>query len=121
MPIWEKLKAELDDAARATQDALQKAGKVAHDALDEGKLRMDAFRARQRADRDAQAFGYAHFRARKAGNQLDTESAGRLYDAIAASDAEAARLEAALSVVKNSRSSTTDATVETTTEPPSAA
>ena len=101
MPIWDKLKQELDDAARVTQDALEKAGKAAQDALDEGKLRVDAFRARQTADRDAQAYGYAMFRARRAGTELDTATADRLFNALAEHDAEAARLEAALSVLRN--------------------
>jgi hypothetical protein len=101
MAIWDKLRQELDDAARVTQDALQKAGKAAQDAIDEGKLRLDAFKARQEADRAAQAYGYAMFRARKAGSPLDADTDTRLYNALAEHESEAARLEAAASVVRN--------------------
>jgi hypothetical protein len=117
MEIWDKVRRELDDAARVTQDALQKAGKVAQEAVDEGRLRLDAFRARQTADRDAQAFGYAVFRARKAGTELDVPTMNRLYNALASHDAEAAQLEAELSALKNRRD--TPATV--VEEPPPAA
>jgi hypothetical protein len=116
MAIWEKVRRELDDAARVTEDALKKAGKVAQEAVDEGRLRIDAFRARQSADRDAQAFGYAVFRARKAGTDLAVKTMNRLYDALMSHDAEAARLEAELAAMKNRRD--TPVTVE---EPPPAA
>ena len=56
MAIWDKLRTELD-----------RAGKVAQDALDEGKTRLEAFRARQQADKAAQALGYAVFRAHRPG------------------------------------------------------
>ncbi len=101
MAIWDKLREELDDAARVTQDALQKAGKAAQEAIDEGKLRLDAFRARQEADRAAQAYGYALYRARKAAAPLDADTDNRLYNALAEHESEAARLEAAASVVRN--------------------
>ena len=52
MPIWDKLKTELD-----------RAGKAAQTALDEGKMRLEAFRVRQLADKAAQALGYAVYRA----------------------------------------------------------
>ena len=60
MALWNKLKTELDRAGRAAQDA-----------LDEGKLRLEAFRARQLADKAAQALGYAVFRAKQAGQEPD--------------------------------------------------
>jgi hypothetical protein len=101
MAIWDKLREELDDAARATQEALQKAGKAAQEAIDEGKLRLDAYHARQEADRAAQTYGYAVYRARKAGAELDAPTADKLYNTLAEKEAEAARLEGAASVVRN--------------------
>ena len=62
MPIIDRLKTELDRAGRAAQNA-----------IDEGRLRLELFRARQTADRSAQRLGYAVFRARRAGNELTTE------------------------------------------------
>jgi hypothetical protein len=83
MAIWDKLKHELD-----------RAGKAAQDALDEGKLRLEAFRVRQLADKAAQALGYAVFRAKQAGGDLDADTYARLSATLAAHEAEAARLEA---------------------------
>ena len=60
--LWDKLKTELD-----------KAGKVAQEALDEGKLRIELFRVKQAADKSAQAFGYAVYRARKEGREPDQQ------------------------------------------------
>ena len=48
MPIWDRLKSELDRAGRAAQGA-----------LDEGRIQLEAFRAKQRMDKAAQAIGYA--------------------------------------------------------------
>ena len=56
MALLDKLRQELDRAGRSAQRA-----------LDEGRLRLDLFRARQSVDRFAQRFGYAVFRAKKAG------------------------------------------------------
>ena len=53
MAIWDKLRTELD-----------RAGKVAQGAIDEGKLRLEVFRARQLVDRAAQSLGYAVYRSR---------------------------------------------------------
>ena len=82
MPIWDKVRQELDRAGRAAQGA-----------LDEGKVRLEAFRARQLADRAAQALGYAVFRARQAGKELDADSYARLSGAVAAREADVTRLE----------------------------
>ena len=46
MALWNRVKEELD-----------RAGKAAQGALDEGKIRLEAFRARQLADKAAQALG----------------------------------------------------------------
>ena len=82
MAIWDKLKTELD-----------KAGKAAQDALDEGKTRLEAFRARQLADKAAQSLGYAVFRAKQAGTEVDWETLQRLVNALAEKEAEVQRLE----------------------------
>jgi hypothetical protein len=82
MPLWDKLRTELDRAGRAAQQA-----------IDEGRDRLDAFRARQLADRAAQALGYAVYRARAAGGDLEPETFTRLSTTLAAHEAEAARLE----------------------------
>ena len=83
MSIINKLKTELD-----------RAGRAAADALDEGKLRLEAFRARQLADKSAEALGYAVYRAKKAGEDLDSTTLQRLFDALDARELEVAALEA---------------------------
>jgi hypothetical protein len=83
MPLWDKVKQELDRAGRAAQDA-----------IDDGKVRLDAFRARQLADKAAQALGYAVYRARQGGGELDTATYDRLSATLATHEAEASRLEA---------------------------
>ena len=89
MPIWEKLRTELD-----------RAGKVAQGALDEGKIRLDAFRARKRADKAAQVLGYAVYRARVSGVDLVPDAYARLAADIALHEAEAVRLEAQLAEIE---------------------
>ncbi|MGI8497209.1 MAG: hypothetical protein ACR2OG_06475 [Gemmatimonadaceae bacterium] len=88
MPLWSKLKEELD-----------RAGRVAQVAFDEGKVRLDALRARQLADRAAQALGYALYRSRQAGSDLDAETYAGLSSALAGHEAEAGRLEAQIAEV----------------------
>ena len=85
MPLWNRVKQELD-----------RAGKAAQGALDEGKVRLEAFRTRQLADKAAQALGYALYRARTAGGELDAESYERLRATLATHEAEALRHEALL-------------------------
>ena len=102
MAIWDKLKTELD-----------RAGKVAQDALDEGKTRLEAFRARQQADRAAQALGYAVFRARQTGTEVDWQTLQRLVNALAEREAEVQRLEKELQHDATKPPETTEAT-----EPP---
>jgi hypothetical protein len=82
MAIWDKLKTELD-----------RAGKAAQSALDEGKVRLEAFRTRQLADKAAQALGYAVYRAKQSGVELDPESYARLSATLATHETEASRLE----------------------------
>jgi hypothetical protein len=80
MPLWNKLKQELD-----------RAGQAAQGAIDEGRDRLDAFRARQLADKAAQALGYALYHARQKGTDLDADTYSRLSSTIAAHEAEEAR------------------------------
>ena len=92
MPIWDKVKQELD-----------RAGRVAQDALDEGRIRLEAFRSRQHADRAAQALGYALFRARAAGGDLDAAAYERLSATLATHEAEATKLETQLDEIQDRR------------------
>ncbi|MBV6520890.1 MAG: hypothetical protein MNPFHGCM_01009 [Gemmatimonadaceae bacterium] len=85
MPMWSKLKTELDRASRA-----------AANAIDEGKVRLEIFRARQLTDKAAQSLGYAVFRAKAAGNELDQVAMTRLVAAIEEREAEVRRLEDSL-------------------------
>lgn len=82
MPLWDKVRTELESAGRAAQGA-----------LDEGRMRLEAFRARQLCDRAAQALGYAVYRARTNGSEMDAETLARLTDALSAREIEARRLE----------------------------
>jgi hypothetical protein len=82
MALWDKVKSELD-----------RAGKVAQGAIDEGKVRLEAFRARQLADKAAQALGYAVYRARQGGQELDADTYARLSSTLATHEAEATRLD----------------------------
>jgi hypothetical protein len=92
MALWEKVRHELD-----------RAGKVAQGALDEGRIRLDAFRARQLADKAAQALGYALYRARQSGRDIDPEAYTRLSSTLAAREAEAAQHEAKLADLRRPR------------------
>ena len=85
MPLWDKLKTELD-----------RAGKAAQTALDEGRVRLEAFRSRQLADKAAQALGYAVYRARKEGAEVDQETYTRMSATIASHEADVARYEVQL-------------------------
>jgi hypothetical protein len=82
MAIWNALKRELD-----------RAGQVAQGALDEGKLRLEMHRAKQRAESAAASLGFAVYRARAEGRELETERYAALAANIASAEAEAARLE----------------------------
>jgi hypothetical protein len=83
MPLLDRLKQELD-----------RAGKAAQDAFDDGKTRLEAFRTRQLADKAAQSLGYAVYRAKKGGRDLDAATFARLTATLETHDSEAARLEA---------------------------
>lgn len=92
MPLWNRVKQELD-----------RAGKVAQDALDEGRIRLEAFRSRQLADKAAQALGYALYRARAGGGDLDADSYERLRATLARHETEANRLETTLEQMAKER------------------
>ena len=104
MALWDKLKTELD-----------RAGKAAQGAIDEGKVRLDAFRVRQLADKAAQALGYAVYRARQQNQELDADTYARLSSTLAAHEAEASRYEAQLSDLAGRRK----ADPESASPPPS--
>src|SRR5260221_5224057 len=83
MALFDKLKEELD-----------RAGKAAQGAFDEGKIRLEAFRTRQLADKAAQALGYAVFRAKQNGSDVDPDTYSLLSATLSTHDAEASRYEA---------------------------
>jgi hypothetical protein len=85
MALFDRLKEELD-----------RAGKAAQGAFDEGKIRLEAFRTRQLADKAAQALGYAVFRAKQNGSEVDPDTYSRLSATLATHDAEASRYEGEL-------------------------
>jgi hypothetical protein len=83
MAILDRLRQELD-----------RAGQSAQQAFDEGKLRLDLFRARKAVDRFAQRFGYAVYRAKSAGNaELAPEELASHMSNLTAAEAEVRRLE----------------------------
>src|SRR3954471_564499 len=83
MALLDRLKQELDRAGRAAQDA-----------FDDGKTRLEAFRTRQLAPKGAQALDHAGVRAKKGGRDLDAAPYDRLAGTLETHDSEAARLEA---------------------------
>jgi hypothetical protein len=94
MALLDRLKQELD-----------RAGKVAQDVFDDGKSRLEAFRVRQLADKAAQALGYAVYRAKKGGSDLDAATYDRLRATLETHDGEAAKLEAEIELRRQSTSS----------------
>jgi hypothetical protein len=92
MAIWNALKRELD-----------KAGQVAQGALDEGKLRLESHRAKQRAEAAAASLGFAVYRARAEGGELETERYSTLAANIATAEAEVERLEREIAELKTAR------------------
>jgi hypothetical protein len=104
MAIWGRLKQELDRASR-----------VAQGAIDEGRVRLEVFRARQRADRAAQTLGYAVYRARKSASELTVDDYDRYAADIGRAEAEIERLERQLADLRGQPRA--DAAVTTTTPP----
>ena len=96
MAIWGRLKQELDRASR-----------VAQGAIDEGRVRLEVFRARQRADRAAQDLGYAVYRARKSEDDIAPESYARHAGEVERAEAEIDRLEQQLAELRRHEGPTT--------------
>jgi hypothetical protein len=103
MALLDRLKQELD-----------RAGKVAQDAFDDGKTRLEAFRTRQLADKAAQALGYAVFRSKKSGGELDAATYDRLKSTLETHDSEAAKLEAEIEL-RRQQSSASRSSSDTST------
>lgn len=82
------------------QVELNRAGKAAQEAIDEGRLRLEIFRVRQLADKAAQALGYAVFRAKDKGEELDAAAWDRLSATLREHEAEASRLDAELTKLR---------------------
>ena len=95
MAIWDTLKRELD-----------KAGQVAQGALDEGKLRLEMPRAKQRADEAAASLGFAVYRGKAAGSELEPERYATLAANIMTAEAEITRLEQEIEAARSTRSAT---------------
>jgi hypothetical protein len=95
MALWNKLKDELNRAGRAAQDA-----------LDEGKIRLDMMRSRQAMDRAAQKLGYAVYRARKLGGDVPSDEYARLSSEVANAEGEVERYETLLREAGNRRKTT---------------
>jgi hypothetical protein len=92
MALIDRLRQELD-----------RAGRQASRAFDEGKLRLDLYRAKQSLDRFAQRFGYASYRARKAGADLPPEEVTAHMNNLTAAEAEVTRLETVIAEVTKER------------------
>src|SRR5215813_2652709 len=80
MALWDRVKSELDRAGRAAQHA-----------FDEGRLRLDMLRARRVADAAAQKLGYAVFRAKREARDITAEEMTAMIRAVEAAEAEADR------------------------------
>lgn len=107
MAIWDKFKEGID-----------KAGKAAQDVFDEGKLRIESYRAREQADKAAEALGYAVFRAWENNAELDADARERLAGALRTREAEARKLETELAEAR-AREAGSGATSGSAAPPPS--
>jgi hypothetical protein len=85
MALWNKLK-----------DELNRAGKAAQEAIDEGKLRLDLMRSRQAMDKAAQKLGYAVYRAKKLGGDVPSDEYARISADVANAEGEVERYETLL-------------------------
>jgi hypothetical protein len=92
MALFDKLRQELD-----------RAGRQAQRALDEGRLRLDLYRARQNTDRFAQRLGYAVFRAKKDGAEIAPDELTSHINNLTASEAEITRLETLIAEASKDR------------------
>ena len=80
MALWDRVRTELD-----------RAGRVAQQAFDEGRLRLEMLRARRQADGAAQRLGYAVYRARREARNVVGDEYAALARAVEAAEAEAER------------------------------
>jgi hypothetical protein len=92
MALLDRLRQELD-----------RAGRQASRALDEGRLRLDLYRAKQSLDRFAQRFGDASYRAKKAGADLPPEEVSAHMNNLTAAEAEVTRLETLIAEASKER------------------
>ena len=101
MALLDRLRQELD-----------RAGQSAQRALDEGRIRLDLFRARQSVDRFAQRLGYAIYNAKKAGADLAAEEMTSHMTNLAAAEAEVTRLETLATQASQQRKQTTSSNLQ---------
>jgi len=80
MALWDRVRTELD-----------RAGRVAQDAFDEGRLRLEMLRAARQADGAAQRLGYAVYRARRESREIPPDDYRALTRAIETAEAEVER------------------------------
>lgn len=80
MALWDRVKTELD-----------RAGRVAQQAFDEGRLRLEMLRVRRSADSAAQRLGYAVYRARRESRDVTGDEYNGFARAIEAAEAEVER------------------------------
>jgi len=80
MALWDRVRTELD-----------RAGRVAQQAFDEGRLRLEMLRARRQADGAAQHLGYAVYRARRESREIGGDEYAALAKGIEAAEAELER------------------------------
>jgi len=82
MALWDRVRTELD-----------RAGRIAQHALDEGRLRLELLRARRHADGAAQRLGYAIYRARRDSGDVTGDEYLALSRVIELAEAEVARYQ----------------------------
>ena len=80
MALWDRVRTELD-----------RAGRVAQDAFDEGRLRLEMLRASRQADGAAQRLGYAVYRARRESREIPPDDYLALTRAIETAEGEVER------------------------------
>src|SRR5215469_17028533 len=90
--VWTRLREELD-----------RAGRVAQTAFDEGRARLELMRTQQLADKAAQAIGYAVFKARQEGKDIEKTLYDRLSAALTEHQAEVTRQEDVIAKMKTAR------------------
>jgi len=80
MALWDRVRTELD-----------RAGRVAQQAFDEGRLRLEMLRVRRHADTAAQRLGYAIYRAKRESRELPADEYTALARAIEQAEGEVER------------------------------